>query len=50
MALWARTQQLTGSYLRDVQELYRTRFPIEVRHSIAQWLESQDWLVHYSNE
>lgn len=43
MSLWARTQQLTGHYLRQLQELYTLRFPIDVRHSIAEWLEAQDW-------
>ena len=45
MTLWARTQQLTGNYLRQVQELYSSRFPMEVRHSIANWLEAQNWYV-----
>ena len=45
MALWARTRMLTGGYLRQVQELYSTRFPMEVRHSIAPWIEMQNWYV-----
>lgn len=45
MALWARTQQLTGHYLRQLQELYTPRFPMDVRHSIAEWLEAQNWQV-----
>ncbi|XP_067933839.1 signal transducer and activator of transcription 5A-like [Watersipora subatra] len=46
MALWARTRMLTGNYLRQVQELYSGRygsFPMEVRDSIAPWIEMQDW-------
>lgn len=47
MALWARTRMLTGGYLRQVQELYSTRFPMEVRHSIAPWIEKQNWYALY---
>ncbi|XP_064643475.1 signal transducer and activator of transcription 5A-like isoform X2 [Lineus longissimus] len=43
MALWAKTQQLQGDALRQIKEVYGSRFPIEVRHYFAQWIEQQPW-------
>jgi hypothetical protein len=45
MALWAKTQQLQGDALRQIKEVYGSRFPIEVRHYFAQWIEQQPWYV-----
>ncbi|TKC49356.1 hypothetical protein EI555_016897, partial [Monodon monoceros] len=36
-------QQLQGDALRQMQVLYGQHFPIEVRHYLAQWIESQPW-------
>uniref|UniRef100_A0A8C2W181 Signal transducer and activator of transcription n=1 Tax=Chinchilla lanigera TaxID=34839 RepID=A0A8C2W181_CHILA len=43
MAGWIRAQQLQGDALRQMQVLYGQHFPIEVRHYLAQWIESQPW-------
>nr|XP_006814943.1 PREDICTED: signal transducer and activator of transcription 5B isoform X3 [Saccoglossus kowalevskii] len=43
MALWARSQQLQGEQLKQMQALYGPHFPIEIRHHCADWLESQQW-------
>ncbi|ESO05053.1 hypothetical protein HELRODRAFT_156927 [Helobdella robusta] len=42
MALWARVQML-GDTMRQMQNIYGSNFPIEVRHFFAQWIESQPW-------
>ncbi|XP_010217301.1 PREDICTED: signal transducer and activator of transcription 5B-like [Tinamus guttatus] len=36
-------QQLQGEALRQMQALYGQHFPIEVRHYLSQWIESQPW-------
>ncbi|KAI1230293.1 hypothetical protein IHE44_0010259 [Lamprotornis superbus] len=36
-------QQLQGEALRQMQALYGQHFPIEVRHYLSQWIESQAW-------
>uniref|UniRef100_A0A8C8VF26 Signal transducer and activator of transcription n=1 Tax=Pelusios castaneus TaxID=367368 RepID=A0A8C8VF26_9SAUR len=43
MAVWIQAQQLQGEALRQMQALYGQHFPIEVRHYLAQWIESQAW-------
>ncbi|VFV21956.1 signal transducer and activator of [Lynx pardinus] len=41
MAGWIQAQQLQGDALRQMQVLYGQHFPIEVRHYLAHWIESQ---------
>ncbi|XP_034990168.1 signal transducer and activator of transcription 5B [Zootoca vivipara] len=43
MAVWIQAQQLQGDALRQMQALYGQHFPIEVRHYLSQWIESQPW-------
>ncbi|NXX98914.1 STA5B protein, partial [Centropus bengalensis] len=43
MAVWIQAQQLQGEALRQMQALYGQHFPIEVRHYLSQWIESQAW-------
>uniref|UniRef100_A0A3P9L5I2 Signal transducer and activator of transcription n=1 Tax=Oryzias latipes TaxID=8090 RepID=A0A3P9L5I2_ORYLA len=43
MSLWIQAQQLQGEALHQMQALYGQHFPIEVRHYLAQWIESQPW-------
>nr|XP_060503712.1 signal transducer and activator of transcription 5A [Panthera onca] len=43
MAGWIQAQQLQGDALRQMQVLYGQHFPIEVRHYLAHWIESQPW-------
>ncbi|KAG7325364.1 hypothetical protein KOW79_011680 [Hemibagrus wyckioides] len=43
MALWIQAQQLQGDALHQMQALYGQHFPIEVRHYLAQWIETQPW-------
>ncbi|CAI5790227.1 signal transducer and activator of transcription 5B [Podarcis lilfordi] len=43
MAVWIQAQQLQGDALRQMQDLYGQHFPIEVRHYLSQWIESQPW-------
>lgn len=43
MALWIQAQQLQGDALHQMQALYGQHFPIEVRHYLAQWIETQQW-------
>uniref|UniRef100_A0A668APC2 Signal transducer and activator of transcription n=1 Tax=Myripristis murdjan TaxID=586833 RepID=A0A668APC2_9TELE len=43
MAVWIQAQQLQGEALHQMQALYGQHFPIEVRHYLAQWIESQLW-------
>lgn len=48
MAVWIQAQQLQGEALHQMQSLYGQHFPIEVRHYLAQWIESQLWCVQAS--
>ncbi|MEQ2227393.1 Signal transducer and activator of transcription 5B [Ilyodon furcidens] len=41
--MWIQAQQLQGNALHQMQALYGQHFPIEVRHYLAQWIESQPW-------
>ncbi|KAK1331180.1 hypothetical protein QTO34_009129 [Cnephaeus nilssonii] len=43
MAVWIQAQQLQGDALHQMQALYGQHFPIEVRHYLSQWIESQPW-------
>ncbi|XP_021562739.1 signal transducer and activator of transcription 5B isoform X3 [Carlito syrichta] len=43
MAVWIQAQQLQGEALHQMQALYGQHFPIEVRHYLSQWIESQAW-------
>jgi hypothetical protein len=43
MSLWEKTQKLPPEYLKEIQTIYATAFPIEVRHYFAEWIESQPW-------
>ncbi|OBS65280.1 hypothetical protein A6R68_06203 [Neotoma lepida] len=43
MAMWIQAQQLQGDALHQMQALYGQHFPIEVRHYLSQWIESQAW-------
>ncbi|KAG2461114.1 STA5B protein, partial [Polypterus senegalus] len=43
MAVWIQAQQLCGEALHQMQALYGQHFPIEVRHYLSQWIESQTW-------
>uniref|UniRef100_A0A673YX45 Signal transducer and activator of transcription n=1 Tax=Salmo trutta TaxID=8032 RepID=A0A673YX45_SALTR len=44
MAQWEKLRQLESVYLTQVDELYDgDAFPMDVRHYLAHWIESQDW-------
>ncbi|GIY78909.1 signal transducer and activator of transcription 5B [Caerostris darwini] len=43
MALWARVQQLHGEALQQIGLLYGDNFPIDVRCTLAHWIEEQAW-------
>lgn len=44
MSQWESIQQLDPVFLREVDELYsEVQFPMEVRHYLAHWIESQSW-------
>lgn len=43
MALWDKSQRLQGPLLEQMKQLYGPRFPIEVRHYLATWIEAQLW-------
>ncbi|KAG9353519.1 hypothetical protein JZ751_018189 [Albula glossodonta] len=44
MAQWEKLQQLDNLHLQRVDELYsHEEFPMDVRHYLAPWIESQDW-------
>ena len=45
MALWEKSMRLTGPLLDQMKSLYGPKFPIEVRHYLANWIESQNWYV-----
>ncbi|XP_007420452.1 signal transducer and activator of transcription 4 [Python bivittatus] len=50
MSQWNQVQQLETSFLEQIDQIYDDIFPMEVRHLLAQWIESQDWESAYSNE
>ncbi|XP_064396958.1 signal transducer and activator of transcription 5B-like [Halichondria panicea] len=43
MALWEKSMRLQGPLLEQMKCLYGPRFPIEVRHYLAIWIEQQGW-------
>ncbi|XP_053327826.1 signal transducer and activator of transcription 4 [Spea bombifrons] len=43
MAQWSQVQQLEQRFLEQVDQFYDDTFPMEVRHQLAGWIESQDW-------
>lgn len=44
MSLWQQVQQLPAVYLTEVQKFYESfSFPFEVRHYLADWIESKKW-------
>ncbi|XP_048237971.1 signal transducer and activator of transcription 5A-like [Haliotis rufescens] len=43
MAQWATIQQYPQA-TRQIQSIYSSQFPIEVRHFLAQWIEDQPWM------
>ncbi|MBN3307216.1 STAT1 protein, partial [Amia calva] len=46
MTQWEQLQQLDSTYLQRVDELYsREVFPMDVRHYLAHWIESQDCIL-----
>ncbi|KAJ7345526.1 hypothetical protein JRQ81_001476 [Phrynocephalus forsythii] len=50
MAQWNQVQQLEVKYLEQIDQIYDDKFPMEVRHLLAQWIEGQDWESAYNNE
>ncbi|XP_073162313.1 signal transducer and activator of transcription 4 isoform X6 [Lepidochelys kempii] len=50
MSQWSQVQQLEIKFLEQVDQFYDDNFPMEVRHLLAQWIESQDWEVASNNE
>ena len=45
MARWEKCQHLQGPLLDQMKGVYGPKFPIEVRHYIADWIEHQCWSV-----
>ena len=43
MALWKKSMCLQGPLLEQMKGLYGPKFPIEVRHYLANWIETQTW-------
>lgn len=43
MSQWSQVQQLEIKFLEQVDQFYDDNFPMEIRHLLAQWIESQDW-------
>lgn len=44
MAQWEKLLQLTNGYAQQLDELYdRDALPMEVRHYLAAWIETQEW-------
>ncbi|XP_062972316.1 signal transducer and activator of transcription 4 [Elgaria multicarinata webbii] len=50
MSQWNQVQQLESTFLEQIDQIYDDKFPMEVRHLLAQWIENQDWESAYSNE
>ena len=49
MALWEKSMHLQGPLLETMKSLYGPKLPIEVRHYLANWIESQPWYVKTYN-
>ncbi|RZF46582.1 hypothetical protein LSTR_LSTR002914 [Laodelphax striatellus] len=43
MSLWAKTQNLPDNMFAQVRALYTDKFPLDVRHVLASWLEERVW-------
>ncbi|KAJ6665237.1 hypothetical protein lerEdw1_004286 [Lerista edwardsae] len=50
MSQWSRVQQLETTFLEQIDQIYDDKFPMEVRHLLAQWIENQDWDAACNNE
>ncbi|XP_015281529.1 PREDICTED: signal transducer and activator of transcription 4-like, partial [Gekko japonicus] len=50
MSQWNQVQQLETKFLEQIDQIYDDKFPMEVRHLLAQWIENQDWESAYNNE
>ncbi|XP_043931132.1 signal transducer and activator of transcription 4 isoform X2 [Protopterus annectens] len=50
MSQWNQVQQLELQFLEQVDKVYDDNFPMDVRHSLAEWIENQDWDVASHNE
>ncbi|XP_060033536.1 signal transducer and activator of transcription 4 isoform X2 [Erinaceus europaeus] len=50
MSQWNQVQQLEIKFLEQVDQFYDDNFPMEIRHLLAQWIESQDWEAASNNE
>ncbi|XP_033024913.1 signal transducer and activator of transcription 4 isoform X1 [Lacerta agilis] len=50
MSQWNQVQQLEAKFLEQIDQIYDDKFPMEVRHLLAQWIENQDWESAYNNE
>ncbi|KAH0621592.1 hypothetical protein JD844_023063 [Phrynosoma platyrhinos] len=50
MSQWNQVQQLETKFLEQIDPIYDDKFPMEVRHLLAQWIENQDWESAYNNE
>uniref|UniRef100_A0A8U7M454 Signal transducer and activator of transcription n=1 Tax=Corvus moneduloides TaxID=1196302 RepID=A0A8U7M454_CORMO len=50
MSQWSQVQQLEIKFLEQVDQFYDDNFPMEIRHLLAQWIESQDWEAAANNE
>ncbi|XP_052048284.1 signal transducer and activator of transcription 4 isoform X1 [Apodemus sylvaticus] len=50
MSQWNQVQQLEIKFLEQVDQFYDDNFPMEIRHLLAQWIETQDWEVASNNE
>ncbi|XP_042302517.1 signal transducer and activator of transcription 4 isoform X1 [Sceloporus undulatus] len=50
MSQWNQVQQLETKFLEQIDLIYDDKFPMEVRHLLAQWIENQDWDSAYNND
>ncbi|MEE6490420.1 hypothetical protein FKM82_015874 [Ascaphus truei] len=50
MSQWNQVQQLEQRFLEQVDQFYDDTFPMEIRHLLASWIESQDWDAASNND
>nr|XP_006009912.1 PREDICTED: signal transducer and activator of transcription 4 [Latimeria chalumnae] len=50
MSQWNQIHQLEMKFLEQVDQFYDDNFPMEVRHLLAEWIESQNWDTGSNNE
>ncbi|XP_022191583.2 signal transducer and activator of transcription 5B [Nilaparvata lugens] len=50
MTLWEQTQNLPEGLFSQVRAFYTDKFPIDVRHVLARWLEDRVWTNHTDHE